>query len=248
MTICNMTIEGGGRAGMIAPDETTFDVVRGPPRGARRTSTPRSPAGASCAPTTARPSTREIVVDAAALSPQVTWGTNPGDGRRGHGTPSRSRARTATSARSSTWASRPARRSQEISSTASSSAPARTRGSATCAPPPRSSRAARSRRASTRWSSRAPQQVAIQAEAGGPRPGLPRRRLRLAQRRLLDVPRDEPRHPLAGRALRLDLQPQLRGPPGPRRAHPPRLARRWPPRPPSRGTSSTSGSGARWNP
>ena len=31
MTICNMTIEGGGRAGMIAPDETTFDYVRGRP-------------------------------------------------------------------------------------------------------------------------------------------------------------------------------------------------------------------------
>ena len=36
MTVCNMTIEGGGRAGMIAPDETTFDWVIGPPGGARR--------------------------------------------------------------------------------------------------------------------------------------------------------------------------------------------------------------------
>ena len=35
MTICNMTIEGGGRAGMIAPDQTTFDWVRGPPGRAR---------------------------------------------------------------------------------------------------------------------------------------------------------------------------------------------------------------------
>ena len=43
MTICNMTIEGGGRAGMIAPDETTFEYVRGPPAAPRRTSTPRSP-------------------------------------------------------------------------------------------------------------------------------------------------------------------------------------------------------------
>ena len=47
-----------------------------------------------------------------------------------------------------------------------------------------------------------------------------------------------------GRALRLDLEPQLRGPPGPRRPHPPRLAARWPPRPPSRATSSTSATGA----
>ena len=39
MTICNMTIEGGGRAGMIAPDETTFECVRGC-RARRRISTP----------------------------------------------------------------------------------------------------------------------------------------------------------------------------------------------------------------
>ena len=61
---------------------------------------------------------------------------------------------------------------------------------------------------------------------------------------LLDVPGHEPGHPRPGRALRLDLEPQLRGPPGPRRAHPPRLARRWPPPRRSRATSSTSGRGA----
>ena len=127
-------------------------------------------------------------------------------------------------------------------STACSSAPARTRASATCAPPPRSSRAAASPRASTRWSCPAPSRSRA-GRGRGARRGVPRRRLRLAQRGLLDVPGHEPGHPRAGRALRLDLQPQLRGPPGPRRAHPPRLARRWPPRPRSRGASSTSGSG-----
>ena len=78
--------------------------------------------------------------------------------------------------------------------------------------------------------------------------GLPRRRLRLARGGLLDVPGHEPRRRRAGRAGRLDLQPQLRGAPGPRRPQPPRLARRWPPPPPSRGTSSTSGTGARHGP
>ena len=87
------------------------------------------------------------------------------------------------------------------------------------------------------------QPVARAGRGGGARRRLPRRRLRLALGRLLDVPGHEPRHPPARRALRLDLEPQLRGPPGPRRAHAPRLARRWPPPPPSRGTSSTSGSG-----
>ena len=59
MTICNMSIEAGARAGMIAPDETTFAYLRGRDRTHRRapTGTPPSPRGASCAPTTTRCST-----------------------------------------------------------------------------------------------------------------------------------------------------------------------------------------------
>jgi 3-isopropylmalate/(R)-2-methylmalate dehydratase large subunit len=76
MTVCNMTIEGGGRAGMIAPDDTTFAWLEG------RLAAPddldaaveewralRTDDGAAF--------DREIVVDASALSPLVTWGTNP---------------------------------------------------------------------------------------------------------------------------------------------------------------------------
>ncbi|HEX5146534.1 MAG TPA: 3-isopropylmalate dehydratase large subunit [Conexibacter sp.] len=79
MTVCNMTIEGGGRAGMVAPDETTFAWVEGregAPKGAdleaavEHWRTLRTEDGASF--------DRELVVDAAALSPQVTWGTTPG--------------------------------------------------------------------------------------------------------------------------------------------------------------------------
>jgi 3-isopropylmalate/(R)-2-methylmalate dehydratase large subunit len=80
MTVCNMTIEGGGRAGMIAPDETTFAWFTeserpGAPRGEElegafeRWRELRSDEGASFE--------RELTVDAAALSPQVTWGTTP---------------------------------------------------------------------------------------------------------------------------------------------------------------------------
>jgi 3-isopropylmalate/(R)-2-methylmalate dehydratase large subunit len=74
MTVCNMTIEGGGRAGMIAPDQTTFEWVMGRP-GAPRELPPEwlalnTEAGAGF--------DRELVVDAGALSPMVTWGTNPG--------------------------------------------------------------------------------------------------------------------------------------------------------------------------
>jgi 3-isopropylmalate/(R)-2-methylmalate dehydratase large subunit len=81
MTVCNMTIEGGGRAGMIAPDETTFawfleQERPGAPKGAEllaaieRWRELRSEEGASF--------DREVVIDASAVSPQVTWGTNPG--------------------------------------------------------------------------------------------------------------------------------------------------------------------------
>jgi 3-isopropylmalate/(R)-2-methylmalate dehydratase large subunit len=81
MTVCNMTIEGGGRAGMIAPDETTFAWFAererpGAPKGEElaqalaRWRELRSDEGASF--------DREVVVDASAISPQVTWGTNPG--------------------------------------------------------------------------------------------------------------------------------------------------------------------------
>ncbi|HLI60998.1 MAG TPA: 3-isopropylmalate dehydratase large subunit [Solirubrobacteraceae bacterium] len=74
MTICNMTIEGGGRAGMIAPDETTFEYVIGRPGAPDEVPAAwrelRTDPGASF--------DREITVDASAVSPMVTWGTTPG--------------------------------------------------------------------------------------------------------------------------------------------------------------------------
>jgi len=76
MTVCNMTIEGGGRAGMIAPDETTFDWVRG------REAAPEDfdAAVASWRELYTEDGAefdREVVIDATAISPQVSWGTNP---------------------------------------------------------------------------------------------------------------------------------------------------------------------------
>jgi 3-isopropylmalate/(R)-2-methylmalate dehydratase large subunit len=77
MTICNMTIEGGGRAGMIAPDETTFEWVEG---------RPGAPADFEAAvarwrglPTDEGASFDvEVDIDAGEISPMVTWGTTPG--------------------------------------------------------------------------------------------------------------------------------------------------------------------------
>ncbi|MFD9151326.1 3-isopropylmalate dehydratase large subunit [Streptomyces diastaticus] len=81
MTICNMSIEAGARAGMIAPDETTFAYLEGrahAPRGQEWDEavaywkTLRSDDDAAF--------DAEVVIDAATLAPFVTWGTNPGQG------------------------------------------------------------------------------------------------------------------------------------------------------------------------
>jgi 3-isopropylmalate/(R)-2-methylmalate dehydratase large subunit len=81
MTVCNMSIEWGAKAGLIAPDQTTFDYVEG---------RPEAPAGADWDAAVAHWRTlvtdedatfdEEIVLDASELAPFVTWGTNPGQG------------------------------------------------------------------------------------------------------------------------------------------------------------------------
>ena len=74
MTVCNMTIEGGGRAGMIAPDETSFEWMRGRPAAPEEIPTEWSELYSD----RNAEFDREVVVDAAAISPMVTWGTTPG--------------------------------------------------------------------------------------------------------------------------------------------------------------------------
>ena len=81
MTICNMSIEAGARAGLIAPDQTTFDFLAG---------RPHAPQGADWDAAVAHWQTlrsdadavfdREVHIDAATVTPFVTWGTNPGQG------------------------------------------------------------------------------------------------------------------------------------------------------------------------
>ena len=71
MTVCNMSIEAGARAGMIAPDETTFAYLRerGVAIDERWRDLPSDPDAVF---------DREVVIDVATVKPQVTWGTNPG--------------------------------------------------------------------------------------------------------------------------------------------------------------------------
>ena len=217
MTVCNMTIEAGGRAGMIAPDDTTFEWVEG--RAGAPSELPlddwrelRTDDGAEF--------DKQVEIDASELSPQVTWGTTPsmvtdvtgavpepageGDERALEymaleaGTPMQEieldRVFIGSCTNSRIGDLREAAevvRGRKVASTLSAMV---VPGS---------------------------QQVALQAESEGLDEVFRAGRLRLALRRLLDVPGDEPRHAVARRALRVHLEPQLRGPPGPRRAHPP---------------------------
>src|SRR6187549_1259723 len=81
MTVCNMSIEWGAKAGLIAPDQTTFDYIEG---------RPEAPKGADWDTAVAHWKTlvtdddaeydAEIVLDAGDMTPFVTWGTNPGQG------------------------------------------------------------------------------------------------------------------------------------------------------------------------
>ncbi len=81
MTICNMSIEAGARAGMVAPDETTFEYVKG--RDHAPTGDEWDAAVAYWRTLFTDPDAvfdAEVTLDAATLSPFVTWGTNPGQG------------------------------------------------------------------------------------------------------------------------------------------------------------------------
>jgi 3-isopropylmalate/(R)-2-methylmalate dehydratase large subunit len=80
MTVCNMSIEAGARAGMVAPDETTFAYLEGRPLAPRGEMWPRALAFWKMVPSDADAVfDREVTLDAAELAPTVTWGTSPQD-------------------------------------------------------------------------------------------------------------------------------------------------------------------------
>jgi 3-isopropylmalate/(R)-2-methylmalate dehydratase large subunit len=81
MTICNMSIEGGARAGMIAPDETTFAYLKGRPHAPQGAHWERAVAHwRTLASDDGAAFDRELTLDANRLQPMVTYGTNPGQG------------------------------------------------------------------------------------------------------------------------------------------------------------------------
>ena len=78
MTVCNMSIEAGARAGMIAPDETTFEYVRGKPFAPQGEALERAIAYWGTLPSDAGAVyDKVVVIDATTIAPMVTWGTNP---------------------------------------------------------------------------------------------------------------------------------------------------------------------------
>ena len=81
MTICNMSIEAGARAGMVAPDQTTFDYLKGRPHAPEGADWDAAVEYWKTLPTDEGATfDAEVFLDANTLDPFVTWGTNPGQG------------------------------------------------------------------------------------------------------------------------------------------------------------------------
>ena len=227
MTVCNMSIEGGARAGLIAPDEKAFEFLKGrpkSPKGAdwdaamRYWETLRTDEGAHF--------DHEIRLDAAKLPPIVTWGTSPEDVVSIAGVvpdPDKiaDEAKRLSKHRALDYMGLTAGtkitdikldrvfigsctngRIEDLRAAAKIA-----EGKTVNGQRQRDDRAGLGPREGTGGSRR-------------PRQDLHQGRLRMARAGLLDVPGHEPRQAGAGRALRLDLEPQLRRPPGLQGPHP----------------------------
>ena len=234
MTICNMSIEAGARAGMIAPD--AHDLRLPPGR-------PQAPSGAEwdaavavveqpCRPTPARSSTARWSSTHRRLTPVRHVGHQPWAGASAVGGGARSCAASTDPAERSA-AERALEYMDLVPGTPLSEISRRHRLSRVVHQ--RSHRGPSGRRRDHRRVSSVADgvrmlvvpgsvRVRLQAEAEGLDAGLHRRRCRVASRRLLDVPGDEPRPARPRRAQRVHLEPQLRRAPGQGRPDPPGVA------------------------
>ena len=231
MTICNMSIEGGARAGLIAPDDTTFEYVHG---------RPHAPQGADWDAAVERwgrlPTDdgatfdKSITIDADALEPMVTYGTNPG-----MGIPITSRV-PSPDEQADPGQRRALERALEYMDLRPGQAILGQKVDVVFIGSCTNGRISDLRLAAEALKGR-PRRRRCPADGhaglgrGEARSGARRdrrhlqgRRRRLARVRLLDVHRDE-RRSAAARAVRGEhLEPQLRGPPGQGRADVPRFA------------------------
>ena len=200
MTVCNMSIEWGAKAGLIAPDQTTFDYIEGKPE---------APKGADWDAAVAHWKTlrtdddavfdKEIVLDASTMTPFVTWGTNPGQGAPLGATvpspddfdePNDKVATEKALEYMGLEAGTPAARGQGRHRLRRLVHQRPHRGPAPRGVDPQGPQGRRRHPAAGRA------RLGARTTPGrgrGPRQGLHRRRRRVARRRLLDVPRHEPR-------------------------------------------------------
>ncbi len=227
MTVCNMSIEGGARAGLIAPDEKAFEFLKGRPKSPkgeawdaamRYWETLRTDDGAHF--------DHEIRLDAAKLPPIVTWGTSPEDVVSISGVVpdpdkiadeakrlSKHRALDYMGLKAGTKITDIKLDRVFIGSCTNGRIEDLRAAAKVVEGKTVNGNRQRDDRAGLR----------PREGAGGsrrPRQDLHQGRLRMARAGLLDVPRDEPRQAVAGRALRLDLEPQFRRPPGLQGPHP----------------------------
>jgi 3-isopropylmalate/(R)-2-methylmalate dehydratase large subunit len=229
MTICNMSIEAGARAGMIAPDATTIAYLKG-----RRF----SPTGAAWDEAVAHWSSlatdpgavfdRELTINAAEITPTVSWGTSPGMVTGVKSTvplpdPNASEADQKGFARALEYMGlEPGTPIEEIQIDAAflgSCTNARIEDLRAAAAVVRGYHVATTVRAMVVPGSQA---VKAQAESEGLDRIFKEAGFDWREPGCSMCLAHEPGHPLSRRALRLNVQPQLRRPPGPRRTHPPR--------------------------
>ena len=233
MTLCNMSIEGGARAGLVAPDETTFEYVKGRDHAPVGEAWDAAVAYWRTLPTDDGATfDKEVVLDAAAITPHVTWGTNPAqvvpiagsvpDPGSLADAGDREAAERAL-AYMGLEAGTPMREIKVDTVFLGSCTNSRIEDFRAAAAVLEGRTVHRGLRALAVPGSH---RVKTQAENEGFGQGVPGGRVRMARAGLLHVPRDEPGQAGGRRALRVDFEPQLRGAPGPWRAHPPRLPRR----------------------
>ena len=252
MTICNMSIEAGARAGMVAPDETTYAYLKGRPHAPKGAEWDDAVAYWNTLPTDeGAVFDAEVFLDADELEPFVTWGTNPGQGVTLSDTSRPGRLRRPQRAgrrraRAGVHGSRgrdpdeghPGRR--RVHGLVHQQ-PHRGPAGVRLGHPGAEEGGARARHGRAGLGPRA-----ARGGGRGPRQGVRGLRRRVAVRRLLDVPRHEPRPARPGRALRVDIATATSRA-ARARADAPTSCRRSSPRPPpsaapsrARGTSDRS--------
>ena len=232
MTVCNMSVEGGAKAGFIAPDEKAYAYLKDRPKAPkgkawdeamRYWETLRSDDGAHF--------DREIRLDAAKLPPLVTWGTSPEQvisvtGRVPRARP-RSPTRTSAAAAERSLDYMGLKGGEKITDIAldrvfiGSCTNGRIEDLRAAARVVDGKKVMRQRQRHDRARLRPGEGAGRGRRA---RQDLPQCRLRMARARLLHVPGDESRQARARRALRLDLEPQFRRPAGLQGPHPPGVA------------------------